>query len=93
MIFVLRPINPMEFIEQMDEPVEVKADDYKLVVVRAKRQGTAITGIHVKPDDPSNSKVIVSSIVDETPGLVNVYLRNLDKINNTSVMISFVESP
>lgn len=95
MLFFLRPLDETrEFVEQYDpSPVTVKAgENATLVVLRAKRQNAYITGIHIKPADPMNSRVIVASIDDESPKLVNVYLRNLDPLNNYDVMISYVES-
>lgn len=93
MRFFFRPLNTdMEFVETLDSSIEVIANTCAEVVIEAKRQNTFISDIHIKPDDPLNSKVIVSSIIDESNRKFILYLRNLDTSRNTNVRVTFVES-
>ncbi|MEH7856502.1 hypothetical protein V7652_29195 [Bacillus thuringiensis] len=95
MIFQIRPLYPgKETVEIYDKnPIVLTGGAHTSAVFQAKRGNTFISAIHVKPENPDLSHVIVPSVVDDADGtIVTVYLRNLHPTQETKVNITFVES-
>ncbi|MHA4413351.1 hypothetical protein ACX163_19335 [Bacillus cereus] len=95
MIFQFRPFNSEKetVVNYEKNPITLAAGDHQSAALEAKRGNTFISAVHVKPENPDSSHVIVPSIIDDADmKIVTVYLRNLHPTQPAKVNITFLES-
>lgn len=90
MYYIIPIINPGDELKTT-ETIAVEGDKYHKFTITATSR-YKIAAIHVTPESPDSSRVIVTSIIDEDT-ILSVYVRNLHPHESQKVSITYLETP